>query len=473
MRTHFPCFLAVGCAFFFPFGLSRAADEPLSPTIESITYGGPLIRECTLPGETFKDDVVPRHANAIQVSKNRWLVVYSTHGFRGVDDERSIIYQLRREAPDGLVIKEGFLVQAKDNWRPEGVPPPPEGKTYFKQHGHMVSFGVPRGALRDGQPLPQANVFVAKWRVLARILDSKRDYLEKTPPDLHLRTQAVEWVQFRLNDREDDIEIVQPVRVLRQKGYEKGEAFTSAAVAWMNQSFCPPVPFNRDASEWVDCNHFDRGRLAVLKYRFNPQTRLYEWVETGTLLADTKRQLSEASLLRLADGWLVAARSNAGLVAWARTSDPFASWSPLVLAPAPAVSAPLTSFTCADGVVRLFTGDRNISPQKYDRDPLYCWDVQVDRDFALSHRQTLFDSEQARLPMRRVVRPKIDFCELFPLHGRTQLIVHGVSTRAYNHKYEGTSIPPVNAEEKRASGIYHARITYRQEPPPRWQFQGN
>src|SRR5438128_1451344 len=91
------------------------AREPETGPIESIKHQGEFIRECSLPGETRKDDVVPRHANAIQLSRQRWLVVYSTHGYRGVDDERSIIYQVRRDAPDGPVLKEGFLVRTLNN----------------------------------------------------------------------------------------------------------------------------------------------------------------------------------------------------------------------------------------------------------------------------------------------------------------------------------------------------------------------
>src|SRR5207248_2250465 len=139
-------------------------------------------------------------------------------------------------------------------------------------------------ALIDGKPAAHANVFVAQWRVLARVLDVKANRLEKTlyDPALHARTQAVEWVQFRLNDRGDDLEIVQPVRVLRQKGYETGDAFCSAkGAAWMNATFCPPVPVNRACSEWAAANHFDKGRVAALKFRFDPGSRLYEWVETG------------------------------------------------------------------------------------------------------------------------------------------------------------------------------------------------
>src|SRR4051812_41485191 len=86
--------LALACCVY--------AAEPAPPAgdIESIEPLGLLVRECTLPGETRRDDVVPRHANALQLSATRWLVLYSTHGYRGVDDERSIVYQVRSDAPD-------------------------------------------------------------------------------------------------------------------------------------------------------------------------------------------------------------------------------------------------------------------------------------------------------------------------------------------------------------------------------------
>src|SRR5437868_4627012 len=133
-----------------------AADEPFT-----LTPAGMLVRECDLPGERRRDEVVPRQAVCVQAARERWVVVYTTHGFRGVDDERSVIYQVRKDAPDGPVLKEGFLAQAVADWKPEGVPPAPEGKTYFKQHGHAVAFGVPKGAIVGGRPAPNANLFVA------------------------------------------------------------------------------------------------------------------------------------------------------------------------------------------------------------------------------------------------------------------------------------------------------------------------
>src|SRR5205809_4515291 len=131
--------------------------------IESIEPLGMLVKECALPGETRADDVVPAHPNGLQVARDRWLLVYATRGFRGVDDDRSVVYQLRRGGPDGAVVKEGFLARTRIDWDPFG-----EGKSLVKQHGHPVAFGVPKGARIDGKPAPHGNVFIAKWRVVAR-----------------------------------------------------------------------------------------------------------------------------------------------------------------------------------------------------------------------------------------------------------------------------------------------------------------
>lgn len=448
----------------------------LEDHIRSIEHQGVLINECSLPGEGRKDDVVPRHGSGIQVSRDRWLILYQTHGFRGVDDERSIVYQLRRGAPDGPVVKEGFLARAQADWHPPGDGPTSPGgdRCYFKQHGHMVAFGVPKGALINGRPAPHANLFVAKWRVLGRIWDRQRDYLEHASRDRQLmdRTQNVEWVQFRLNDQEDDIEIVQPVRLLRQAGYEQGAAFCSAPAAWMNQSFTPPVPWNQDRTEWADCNHFDRGRLAVLKYRYQPQLGRYEWVQTGPMIADPKQGLFEASLAQLGGQWVIGARlANGGGVAWTRCDDPFTNVPPPILVKEPAGGSPRTAFVCADGVLRLFTGDEASSPYRNGRDPLYCWDVDPEENFAYSNRRVIFDSVQARIPIRRAASPKVDFCVLLPQHAAVQLAMHSLCTRSYNHPYENRpGIPAVTAEEKTHCAIYYARIHYRGEPARVWEF---
>jgi hypothetical protein len=463
-----------------PSGPTFAAgpETSLPGDIEKIEHLGRLFDACTLPGETRADGVVPRHANALQLRHDRWLVVYSTHGYRGVDDERSIVYQIRADAPDGRLLKEGFLSQGRADWQPDDfdlklLKP---NQTVYKQHGHMVPFGVPQGALIDGRTPPHAGLFVVKWRTSGRILNRDTDYLEHrsaAPTGDGRIGQRVEWVQFRLNEAGDDLAIVQAVRPLRQRGYETGPRFTASDdVAWMNQSFVPAVPFNADATEWIDVNHVDEGRIAAMKYRFDPARGVYDWVEIGPRLSTPDGHIHEAGIARIGNGWALSARRQKGSgVAWFRTSDPFGETPTAIVPEQPQCNAPLTAFVCADGVLRLFTGDGKASPHRNARDPLYMWDVDADGRFEAKNRRTIFDSVAAGLPIRPAVVPKIDFCELFPHHDRTQLIVHGVSTRGYNFSYVNRpDIPAINAAEKEAAGIYYARITYRHEPPPRWKF---
>src|SRR6202011_5433236 len=141
---------------------------------------------------------------------------------------------LRAGAPDGRVIKEGVFTRAQTDWDALG-----NGKKYVKQHGHPVAFGVPRGALIAGKPAPSANVFVVKWRLVGRGLDRTKNYLlhGSADPELENLTQSVQWVQFRLNRAEDDIEILRPASVLRQKGYESGKQLCAAPIQHMNESF--------------------------------------------------------------------------------------------------------------------------------------------------------------------------------------------------------------------------------------------
>jgi hypothetical protein len=238
----------------------------------------------------------------------------------------------------------------------------------------------------------------------------------------------------------------------------------------MNQSFCPPVAYTDRADEWGVCNHFDRGRLGVLRFRYDSDSNRYAWTRTSPLIADPKRPLSEASIARLPDGWLLSARSN-GAIGWFRTADLFAPNLKATFAREPVLSAPHTTFRCADGVVRLFAGDVKASPQRYDRDPLYVWDVATGDGVSAVNRRLVFDSVGGKLAMRRVVRPRIDFAALFPPHGRTQIVTYSVTPRGYNHPYEGTRIPPATAADKAASGLYFSRIRYPRDVAPAWRFE--
>src|SRR5262249_55600528 len=62
---------------------AAGGEERPAGGIERIEHLGMLISECSVPGERRQEDVVPAHPNAIRVSKDRWLLVYATRGFRG------------------------------------------------------------------------------------------------------------------------------------------------------------------------------------------------------------------------------------------------------------------------------------------------------------------------------------------------------------------------------------------------------
>jgi hypothetical protein len=480
MRT---CHWLLGLAFL---SAPPALHAQPAGKIAKIEHLGEFLREPNLEGERRSDDVVPGQTSAIRLSKDRWLILCCTRGFRGIDDERSVVYQLRKDAPEGKVLKEGFLAKSIPDWQPpldKEAKAVLKGLKVVKQHGHGVACGVPKGARIGGKPAATANQFVALWRVLGVPYDPDKKAVPRTPPALRLATQGVEWVQFRLNDAGSDIDIVQPVARLRQAGFD-GEAFCSLHVKWMNQSFVPPVPASADCSEWLMCNHFDGGRIAALKLAFSffPVTAkdlgegrrgVYKWVQAGPLTGGDKLALSEASLARIDGEWIVAARVSGKPqgVAWSRTKDPLRALPEVKLGKPPATDAPCTVFRCGDGVLRIFTGDFEASPRRRSRDPLFLWQVNPET-FACTGRTKIFDTVEAKLPFRNAAWPKIDFARLFPLHGKTQLVTYRVNVRSYNFPYDGRpDIPPIRADEKGACGVYYSRITYDDVAAEPWSFE--
>jgi hypothetical protein len=278
---------------------------------------------------------------------------------------------------------------------------------------------------------------------------------------------------------------VQPVSKLRQVGFDKdtplerglettpqrGKAFCSLKVKWMNQSFATPVAANAACTDWLMCNHFDGGRIAALRLSFDPQKKIYQWTQCGPL-SRGPLALSEASLVKAGDEWLIAARVNGKVqgVAWTRTKNPLEALPELRFVTPPHTNAPLTAFRCADGVPRIFTGDHEASPRRRGRDPLFVWQVNPET-FECTERQVIFDTVAAKLPFRHVAWPKVDFGRLFPPHGKTQLVAYRVNVRSNNFGYEGRAdIPPILAEEKAHCGIYYSRITYEDGVPEPWTF---
>ena len=451
--------------------------------IERIEHRGMLIKECSIPGETRADEVYPSHPNGTQVSRDKFLLVYATRGFRGTDDDRSTVYQLREGGFDGRLIKEGILGRSTDDWEPLE-----DGVHYVREHGSPAVFGVPRGACTNGKPAPHANLFVIRWRQQARRLDPATGlmlHMDKTPAALGVATDAVLWTQVRLNEAENDIEVVQAPRILRQRGFASGYAFCEAGATTMMHG-AQPVPYNREGTQWIEMAWFvtllpgmsaaKRERavsMGALLHEFNFRSGLYEWMRTGALTAGA---FFEPNILPYKDGWVVCARErdsarpSRGLpVPWWRTDDPFAPLPDPVRPVQPRTTAPILAYRCPDGGVRMVTTDSWQSTTADLREPLHCIEVDPDRGFAMVNRHLVFDGFASGLPIRRESIPSIDMGKILPHSGGdTQYLLHRV--RPTSTKDPARTGHRVNQAEMDASAIYCATIHYDRAYRGPWTF---
>ena len=452
--------------------------------IKQIEHFGKLIDDCTIPGERRVDQVAPAHGNGIQLAADRFLVLNSTLRFRGCDDNASIVWQLRKGGYDGEVIKEGLFARSIDDWYPLG-----DKYRCVKQHGHPVAFGVPKGALINGKPAPHGNVFTVKWRKVARVFVPEGGYImwQTEPKEVRAATQCVEWVQFRLNDAEDDLEIIHEPRQLRQVGYEGGDAVCELGPGRMNQTYVQAVPFNAEATEWVDVNSFglhvqsasrqtegdtSRGCVATLLYRFNPEQGLYEWVRTGP---PSQAGLFEGNISPHGSDWVIAARleSRAEGVAWMRVNDPLSEMvEPIIPGDVKSFHAPLSAYKCPDGITRLCTGDHTLSPYDSNRDPIFIWDIAPDNGFRASNRKQIFSPEGDGVPIPHDHGPKADMIKLLPhAGGNTQTLIHRVRTCAMAVKEADypSRIRPLTDGDFYGTAIYHAKVEYGEDYPGMWE----
>jgi len=66
--------------------------------IERLEHLGKLVEDSAIPGERRADNVRPAHPNGIQLSRDRFLILKSTLGFRGIARERSGLWPPRDDA---------------------------------------------------------------------------------------------------------------------------------------------------------------------------------------------------------------------------------------------------------------------------------------------------------------------------------------------------------------------------------------
>jgi len=460
-------------ALFLAFGgawLATAAASGTSLAGPEIVYRGIFIGDTTIPGEQKKDWLQPSHPYCWRLSRDRWIWVFQTRGFSGIDAEHSILYQIRRDAPDGPIVREAVLARFRDDWDPLG-----EGARYWKIHGHPKAFGVPQGALGPGGAVfANGNVFVAAWYTRARAVIDGR--LLDPHEDAKLENfHWLEWVHFRLNDAGDDVELLTPVTRLRQEGFEDGEAFSSLgpAVKTMNHWARPPEPLDAARTQWLDTPHFGPNGIAAIMYEWDAKTQRYEWVKTGPMVKETgKGKLMEGSINRVSGQWILCARDRGHqfspevrgfCVAWFRTSDPFAGFGQPTYTAVPSSYCPKIAHFCPDGVLRILSGDFAASPYGQKRNPLFCWDVDVG-DFSVSNRRTILDAKK-ELGIRY---PMVGFAKLSPPDGNRQILTFRVTTQNFRHATE--KLPAVTEAELAVCGAHYCEVTYRGKVDQVWEF---
>ena len=445
--------------------------------LTDIQYRGPLLVDTSIPGESKADRVIPAHGNgALQVSRDRWILFASTLDPNGWDAVRSIIYQIRASALDGPVVCEGLVTPAISGWDPLD-----QGMTLRKVHGMPMAFGVPKGAIRADEPMPNANVFVVKWyrRPLLELngrLYQSHQHLDVWPdgPSTNRRLLRVEWMQFRLNDTEDNIEILQQPMQVRQKGYEEGDAFCALGPdCFMNHAMTPPVTSDDSCVDWVACESFQgteasghktHGQFAPVRYRWNVESGLYEWKDVGPLTTAEGRALGETSISRFADCWIVAARSFNidGSTFWYRSTDPFETLGDPVSRMGD--WGPRHSYRCADGQLRLFFSDKDASPDHGSRNPLKVVDVDP-QTFDYGNPRVVVDLNAAGLPFHQ---PFADMAKLCPPEGDRQCLIFRTIDRQMTADPD-TGDPALSGDAFARAGLHYAELHYDTVECP-WTF---
>jgi len=430
-------------------------------------YKGPLIADTTIPGEQKKDNAQPSNAVGWPLSRDRFLWIYVITTFQGPDSVRAIAYQIRRDAPDGPLVREAILSAADANWEPFA-----DGQTYFKQQGHGKVFGVPKGAVdRQGRLLPSQNVFCALWYQVARPIDRRTGRLLMTRAATAVNAQGdhesrtrLAGVQFRLNETGDDIELITPVAVQAERGFESGPAFCAlgAAVSGVNHWYTPLQPFNERCTQWVDIRHFYPRGIAPVLLEFNPARGLYEWVRTGSLTTLERGALIEGFVNRVGDEWIVGARGFSREIGtetvWFRTRDLFAGLGAPVLTPSPgAPHANRSAYVFGDGVLRIFGGNLATSPFKWSRNPQYCWDVDP-KTFALSNGRTVLSTDDLNMAASNSVKFRTFLSP--PFRNRQ------IATITVSKEIVGAPTP----EDLAQFGVHYWYVTFDREIEDAWRF---
>jgi len=428
--------------------------------INEIRYRGVLIPEAAVEGERSCDGMMPNYAQGMQGARDRWLVLFDTVDCHGRDCWRTIFYQIREGAPDGRVITEEVLVPM------DPIDVLPDGTELLRSNGQPSVFGVPKGALINGAVPDHANVFaVTSFGCVVERKDGELQRVNQRPGlDSAVIEPYHEIMHVRLNDAEDDIEIISPRRRM-----QPADGSVVHGHGWAQ-----PIPDNAEHTVWLDSfsgrgDEADRvisHRVGAIRHTWNPGAREYEWTATGPIV-EVKEGLrvSETNLVKLGEAdYALAVRSfnQGGHTYWYRTSDPFAAWGEWI--ETPDTVGQRYAFLCGDGVLRVFLNRQDITPYGDRRNPLYTFDVAPD-GFVYSNRRVVMDARELGLPLSV---PFLDHVHLYEPIGDRQIMSVRTITCAQVWRQDDSANP--SPQEMEAAGIHYVEIVYDKPCKPRWQF---
>lgn len=411
--------------------------------IQQVRYGGALIPESRVPGEGKRAGMTPNYAQGIRLSPDRWLVLYDTVDVRGWDVWRGVFCQVRADSPTGPVVRETMLTP------PQPVGPPLDDGQLWRHCGQPCVFGMPADSAG-----PNANVFAITWMNIL-VLES-RGALKRATPELQ---RAMSWpagveldaagyreiTQVRFNADRDDLEVLAPRQRLTQT-----DAPGNSFFGWSQ-----PVADNASGTTWIEAVCL-LSRIGVVRYDFNPVTGLYEWTRSSTLEpVGEGYEVGEPALVKLGDGeYVLSVRgfNQGGSTYWYRTRDPLSGLGKPT--PAPDTYGQRYAFLCADGRLRIFLNNRNLSPYGDRRNPLYVIDVDPD-SFAYAYPRVLLDTRQVGLRLRV---PFVDHVHLFAPQGNRQILSHRTITARQVARSD--QFPDVSPEEWQDGGIHWSEIVY-------------
>lgn len=426
-------------------------------------YKGPFIIESDLFGESKRDFAVPNYATGLRLSTDRWLIVYDTVDSRGADFWRSVMYQIRADAPDGRIVKSGFIAELEvlDSLVGDRYP-------CWKGYGNPNVFGMP--CLSHGvssSPTPGLVAISYNSRIELMVDGRLVQYLPTLTPHWPKDVSADEWFdvlarlgsprlmrQYRFNPVTDELvpvspakpcPIVQPVRLCHD---------LQGIINWGN-----PVRMDEHGLSWLEVlvDPTEDSLLVMRRYDFDTAAGLYHM--TDKVMQHQERpdfRAGEPSLAQIGpNDWMVAARCfrNSGNTLLYRTADPMTSLGPATELATTFGQRMLYRF--ADGSIRLTLNHQKESPYQDRRNPLYCYRIDPDTLQAVE-KSTVFDSRAAGLDLHI---PFVDHTHLFEPHRPgAQLLTFRLI--AEGMVWNRPDMQAVTPEEMRIGGLHCCEVTF-------------